>query len=152
MRLASGAEPVFTPMKPPASTMRSKGDRSTTRSLMTGNDDRAPRFDHQMVAVGELAHVQLAGCGGLLGSVGLAVHHHATGSADALAAVARKLDRLVALGDERLVDDIEHLEERHVLGDVVGLVTHETAVGVGPGLTPDIEGHTDRCFHNGSYL
>ena len=33
---ASGAEPVFAEMKPPAWMIRSKEDRSTTRSLMTG--------------------------------------------------------------------------------------------------------------------
>jgi len=34
---ASGAAPVFTEMKPPASITRSKEERSTTRSRTTGN-------------------------------------------------------------------------------------------------------------------
>ena len=38
IRFASGAEPVGTVMYPPASMMRSSGDRSTTKSLMTGNE------------------------------------------------------------------------------------------------------------------
>ena len=37
MRLASGAPPVAAVMNPPDSTIRSKADRSTMRSLMTGN-------------------------------------------------------------------------------------------------------------------
>lgn len=37
MALPSGAEPVETPTKPPAATIRSKALRSTTRSLRTGN-------------------------------------------------------------------------------------------------------------------
>ena len=50
-------------------------------------------------------------------------------AADALAAVVLEGDRLVALGDEALVDDVEHLEERHLVGDVGGLVGLEAAGG-----------------------
>jgi len=34
-------------------------------------------------------------------------------------------DRLLAVEDQLLVEDVEHLEERHVLRDVVHLVVDE---------------------------
>ena len=63
----------------------------------------------------ERPHVQLAG-GGDLGAVRLAVDHQAAHAADALAAVGVERDRLLALLVELLVEDVEHLEERHVGG------------------------------------
>ena len=81
-----------------------------------------------VVAVGERAHVQLAGRGDL-GAVGLAVDHQAAHAADALAAVGVERDRLLALGVELLVEHVEHLEERHVRGDVVDLVGVHRALG-----------------------
>ncbi len=39
-------------------------------------------------------------------------------AADALAAVVIERDRLLAVGDQLLVDHVEHLEERHVGVDV----------------------------------
>ena len=46
----------------------------------------------------------------------VAVDHHAAHAADAFAAIVVEGDRLLALLDQALVDDVEHLEERHVLG------------------------------------
>ena len=65
----------------------------------------------------ELAHVELAGGRALLRAVGLAVDHQRAGAADALAAVVVEDDRLLALVDEALVDEVEHLEERHLVVD-----------------------------------
>ena len=48
------------------------------------------------------------------GAVGDAVDHEAAHAADAFAAVVIEGDRLFALVDERLVEHVEHLEERHV--------------------------------------
>jgi hypothetical protein len=65
-----------------------------------------------------------AGGGALLRTVRLPVDHHPAGTADPLAAVVLELDRLLAVHDEPVVDDVEHLEERHLgadVGDVVGL-------------------------------
>ena len=93
-----------------------------------------------VVAVGELAHVELAGGGALLGAVGLAVDHQAAGAADALAAVVVERDRLLALVDQALVDDVEHLEERHVVADAAALVGLEAARIVRAVLAPDLEG------------
>jgi hypothetical protein len=67
-----------------------------------------------------------------------AVDDHVARAADALAAVVLERHRLLALLDQVLVEDVEHLEERHVLvrGDLVGL---ERARGVGARLAPDVQ-------------
>jgi hypothetical protein len=74
-----------------------------------------------------------------LRTVGFAVDHQAARAADALAAVVLELDRVLALLDELLVEDVEHLEERHVGADVVEVVGLESGPGVGAGLPPDVE-------------
>ena len=96
-----------------------------------------------MIAVVELAHVQLAGSSGLFGAMRLPVDHDTTSSADAFAAVAFKLDGYFAFGDQVFVNNVEHFQEGHVFGDVVGLVLDETAFGVGTSLAPDFEGDVD---------
>ena len=87
-------------------------------------DDRegfgAPGLEVELVAVLEVAHVQLADGGAALGAVGDAVDHEAAGAADAFAAIVLEGDGVFAVGDEAFVDDVEHLEERHVGIDVVG--------------------------------
>ena len=137
---ASGALPVGTEMKPPASMIRSNAVRSTTRSLTTGKA-RARHGSMSIVcAVGEVPHVQLAGGGGPFRTVRYAVDHHAAHAADALAAVVVEGDRVVAVEDQPLVEHVEHLQERHVRGDVGDLVgDHPAAVGR-PGLAPDAQG------------
>src|SRR3546814_6352210 len=40
---------------------------------------------------------------------------------------------------EVLVEQVEHLQERHVLGDVVQVVLLHRALGGGVGLAPDVE-------------
>jgi hypothetical protein len=121
---ASGAEPVLTEMKPPAWMIRSKALRSTTRSLMTGNASARHGSMRDRRRRRGTAHVQLAGGGALRGRApGRTVDHQAAHAADALAAVAVEGDRLLALGVELLVEDVEHLEERHVFetsADLVG--------------------------------
>src|SRR3546814_3701641 len=82
-----------------------------------GEGGCTPGLDVDVLAVAEHAHVQLAGGGALLGTVGLAVDHHPAGSADALAAVVLEGDRIPALGVEALVHDVEHLEEAHLFAD-----------------------------------
>jgi hypothetical protein len=83
--------------------------------------------------------VQLAG-GGLLRPVRAAVDHHAAGAADAFAAVVVEGDRLFAAQHEVFVEDVEHLQERHVRADVVDRVGDHGAVGVGAFLAPDAHG------------
>jgi len=51
-----------------------------------------------------------------------------------------KGDGLAPLGHELLVEDIEQLEERHLVGDLVDLVGLECAGRVGPRLAPYPQG------------
>ena len=100
----------------------------------------APWLDPDLVAVLEAAHVQLAGGDAFVGPVGRAVDHHAAGAADALAAVVLEGDRLFALLDQLLVDDVQHLQERSVIADVRRLVGGERSGGLGGRLAPDVQG------------
>ena len=72
----------------------------------------APGLEVELVAVLEVAHVELADGGAGLRPVRLAVDHEAAGAADPLAAVVLEGDRLLAALGELLVEDVEHLEER----------------------------------------
>src|SRR5206468_5035225 len=78
---------------------------------------RPPGLDREGVAVLEAAHVKLAGRGLRARSMGPAVDDDAAGAADPLAAVVVERDRVLALEHEPLVDDVEHLEEGHLLAD-----------------------------------
>ena len=49
-------------------------------------------------------------------------------------------DGFLALGDQALVQDVEHLEERRLVGDLVDDVGVEVTAVVRPGLAPDLEG------------
>ncbi len=139
MALPSGALPVATEMKPPAAMMRSKALRSTTRSLTTGKALRAPGLQVQLVAVLEMAHVELAQGGAGQRAVRHAVDHAAAHAADALAAIVVEGHRLFALGDQVLVQHVEHLQERHVLADVGRFVAHHAALVARVLLPPDVE-------------
>nr|KEO71818.1 hypothetical protein DA06_28530 [Georgenia sp. SUBG003] len=46
----------------------------------------------------------------------------------------------VAARGELLVEDVEHLQERHVLRDTQKLVGHQARLGVRAGLAHDFEG------------
>jgi hypothetical protein len=73
------------------------------------------------------------------GPVRRAVDEEAAHAADALAAVVVERHRLLALRDEILVQDVQHLEEGHVLVGV-DLVPHEAARVLRVLLPPDVEG------------
>jgi hypothetical protein len=104
-------------------------------------DDREsggpPRLDVDHVAVGEVPHVQLAGGGGPLRAVRHPVDHHAAHAADTLAAVVVEGDRVVAVQDQLLVQNVKHLQEAGVGGDVLDVVRHHPALVVWAGLAPD---------------
>jgi len=97
---------------------------------------RVPRLDVDGRAIGERAHVQLAGGGGGT-AVRDAVDDDATHAADALAAVVVEGHRLLVRVRELLVEKVKHLQERHVLGHAIQVVLDHLAGGVGAGLTPD---------------
>ena len=90
--------------------------------------------------------MKLTGGGGFLRSVRGAIDDHAAGSANALSAVVVERDRLLAVPDEALVEDVEHLQERHVGRHLVQLVADHLAVLLEVllrallGLAPDVEG------------
>ena len=95
-------------------------ERAAVDDEVADDRERAcpPRLHGDLVAVVELAHVQLARGGAGLGTVRPAVDHHRARTADALAAVVVERDRLAAVGEQLLVEDVEQLEERHVGADV----------------------------------
>ena len=86
---------------------------------------RAERLDHDQVAVLEAAHVGLARGDAAVRPVRLAVDRERARPADPLAAVVRERDRLLAPGRELVVEDVEHLEERHVGIHAAGGVVDE---------------------------
>jgi hypothetical protein len=104
---------------------------------------RAPRLDDDRVTVVEVPHVQLAGGGGLLRAVRGAVDDHRAHAADALAAVMVERDRVAPLADETLIEQVHHLEERHVRLDPVDVVVGEPASLARGMLPPD----ADRQLH-----
>ena len=139
IRFASGALPVGAVMKPPASMMRSKAPRSTTRSLTSGKP--AERKGSTVIVSPSVkrAQVQLAGRGAVLGAVGLAVDRQPARAADPLAAVGVERDGLAALAGQVLVQEVEQLEERHLVGRVVDLVGLELAGARRARLAPDAQ-------------
>ena len=86
----------------------------------------------------QVAHVQLAG-GGADRPVGLPVDDHTALPADALTAVGVEGHRLLALGEELLVEQVEDLEETHVLLDPAHGVLLEVTLRVLVLLAPDLE-------------
>jgi hypothetical protein len=78
-------------------------------------DDRervgAEGLDRDHVAVGEAAHVQLAGRRLAIRPVRAAVDHEAARAADPFAAVVVEGHGVSTLREQALVQDVEHLEE-----------------------------------------
>ncbi len=79
-------------------------------------------------------HVAVPRCGPWAWPLIISAH----GPADALAAVVLERDGVLALGDQSLVEDVEQLEERSILADLVDVVLLEAPGGVAdrPGATP----------------
>ena len=61
-------------------------------------------------------------------------------------------DRLVAVGDQPVVQHVEHLEERHLGADVGRVDVLERPGGVGAGLAPDAELEVHAAFRYSSLL
>ena len=112
-----------------------------------GESGRTPGFDGDLVAVVELAHVQLAGGDTLHGAVGMAVDVERAHAADAFAAVVVKHYRFLVVVHELLVEHIEHFEERRTGGYVIEMVFDELAGFLGTTLTPNLEVYANCCFH-----
>lgn len=94
--------------------------------LDNGESGGTPRFDRNHVAVIEAAHIELAGSGTRFGlAVRRTVNIERTHTADAFAAVVVEDERFLAVFNQFLIEDIEHLKERSVIGDVVHLARIE---------------------------
>ena len=97
-------------------------------------DDReglgTPRLQRQGIAVLEEPHVKLADGRAAARAVGHAVDQETARPADALAAIVVEGDRLFAAADQLFVQDVEHLQERHVGGHPLDLVGDELARGL----------------------
>jgi len=104
--------------------------------LDDGERPRAERLHGDGFAVLEAPHLHLAGGGRAVDPVGHALDHQSAGAADTLAAVVAELDRLLALLDEVLVEDVQHLQEGHFGQDPFDLVVDEQALGLVPRLAP----------------
>ena len=129
--------PVLTEMKPPAAQDAVEGAAIDDQVADDGKGGGPERLDRDRVAVAEFAHVELAGGGGCFGAVRDAVDHQRAHAADAFAAVVVEGNGLLALGDEVLVENVEHFQERHLGNDVADLVGFEAALGLAGFLSPD---------------
>lgn len=97
----------------------------------------APGLHPYLVAVVEVAHVQLAGGDAVVVAVGTAVDVEAAHAADTLAAVVVEAHRVGnAVVDKLFVELVKHFEERAVGADVVNLVGLEVPFGAGVLLAP----------------
>ena len=140
MMLASGAEPVGTVMNPPASMMRSNGDRSTMRSFTIG---KASARHGSTVIVAPSVNLRMWSWQVAVPPSGpwawpsiISEHVPQMPSRQSWS----KVIGLLALVVELLVELVEHLEERRLVGHPCELVGLEAA-GVGrPVLAPHLEG------------
>ena len=112
-----------------------------------GESGRTPGFDGDFLTVVEFAHVELAGCDALNGTVGVSVDIERAHAADALAAVGVEDYGFFTLFDESLVEHVEHFEERAAGGYIVEVVFDELSFLFGTTLTPNFEVYTYSCFH-----
>src|SRR6266481_4980113 len=110
--------------------MRSNADRSTTRSLTTGN--ASARHGSSVKASPSLKKRMWS-----WHTVVYPVDQEAARAADALTTIVLEGYRFLAALDQSLVQDVQHLEERHVGGYVIDLVGHEPPGGVRILLPPD---------------
>ena len=91
------------------------------------------------IAVLEKSHVKLAHGRAAARAVGHAVDQETARPADALAAIVVEGDRLFAAADQLFVQDVEHLQERHVGGHLLDLVGDELARRLRVFLPPDFQ-------------
>lgn len=95
-------------------------------------------LDGDGLAILKLAHIDLAGCSATR-PLRNTIDHHVACSADALAAIARKRNRLLAFLSQAVVHDVEHLQEGTLGGDFRGVNFDEFAFIGGGLLLPESE-------------
>lgn len=101
-----------------------------------GESRRTPGLDDDRRPVFETAHVNLAGRGAVARAVRTAVDVQRAHTADTLAAVVVERHGLLALVDQVVVQNIQHLEKRGVGGDVLDFVGFECPFCLGVFLAP----------------
>lgn len=69
--------------------------------------------------------MQLAGGGSALRTVRLTVDHQRTRAADTFTAIMIEHDRFFAVANKALVEDVDHLEERSLVSDLINVVRLE---------------------------
>ena len=69
----------------------------------------------------------------------LTINHERACATDSFTAVVVEHDRFLAFGDELVVQDVEHLEKRCFIGDLVDDVIFECTLRRWSGLTPDAQ-------------
>ena len=98
-----------------------------------------PRLNPDLIAIMELAHMELARGDTIVVAVGTAIDVEAAHAADTFTAVVVETDGMgYAVVDELLVEDVEHLKERAFRRNVIEMVGLEMAFGAGIFLTPDM--------------
>ena len=126
IRLASGAPPVGAVMKPPASMMRSNAARSHIRSLMIGN--AAERHGSTTISSPSVNvrmcswHVAVPRCGPWAWPLIISEHVPQMPSRQSWSKTIASLP----VGDQALVEDVEQLEERRLVADLVDRVASRT--------------------------
>ena len=113
----------------------------TVHGAVTDNREcgGAPRFDHEGVAILELAHVKLASGGRMVRTVRHTVDDEGAHATDTFAAVVVEGEAFLALLHLFFVHDVQHFEEGHVGRNIVDLDSFELSLGLGILLMPNLQ-------------
>jgi hypothetical protein len=82
--------------------------------------------------------MKLADGGTLLRAMGFSIDHKATAATDPFPAVMLKSNRLLAFALKLLIQHIQHLQKRHMLGDIGNFIADKFSGSIPIFLTPDI--------------
>jgi hypothetical protein len=77
--------------------------------------------------------------------MGLSVNHQRTCATDSLTTVVIEYHCFFAVSHETIIQDVEHLQERGLVGDFINLVRFEMTFGRGAILTPNLERDVFDC-------
>jgi hypothetical protein len=99
----------------------------------------AKGLDRDYCSVAKLSHVKLADRTGMIGTVRFAVNSERTGAANALATIGIERNRLLAAGEQILVQNVEHFEKGGIRRNVTGLVIDEFTARLRVGLSPNFQ-------------
>ena len=113
----------------------------TVHGAVTDNREcgSAPRFDHDGIAILELAHVKLASGGRMVRTVRHTVDDERAHATDTFAAVVVEGEAFLALLHLFFVHDVQHFQEGHVRRNIVDLDSFELSLGLGILLTPNLQ-------------